>query len=264
MSDELKRRTASVERTATRVERTATSVDRTSRRRRGRYGLDAPYLLVLPVVYLVFVVWQVAATGRPWPLIGAALVVLFCGFGWHSSRRGKFVVWEGILDDLRLRGDEQVLDVGCGRGAVLLMAAERLTTGHATGIDLWRKQDQSGNAIDVTRRNAEAEGVSDRVSLETADMTALPFADARFDLVLSSLAIHNVTGQDTRDRAIEEIVRVLRPGGRVAIADLRNAARYRDRLFALGMQDVAVRDLGWRMWWGGPWVPTKLVTARRV
>jgi arsenite methyltransferase len=231
--------------------------------RKGRYGLDAPYLLVLPVIVIVFDVWQTAVTRRPWPLIGGALVVLFCGFGWHSSRRGKFVVWQRILDDLTLRGDEQILDVGCGRGAVLLMAASRLTTGHATGIDLWRKQDQSGNAIDVTRKNAEAEGVADRVSLETADMTALPFAAGSFDLILSSLAIHNVPGQEKRDRAIDEIVRVLRPGGRVAIADLRNIARYRERLVALGMADTAVRDLGWRMWWGGPWVPTKLVTARR-
>jgi len=232
--------------------------------RKGRYGLDAPYLLVLPVVYLAFVLWQVTVTGRPWPLIGAGLVALFCGFGWHSSRRGKFVVWQAILDDLNLRGDEQLLDVGCGRGAVLLMAAGRLTTGRATGIDLWRKQDQSGNAIDVTRRNAEAEGVADRVSLETADMTALPFAAGSFDLVLSSIAIHNVPGQDKRDRAIGEIVRVLRPGGRVAIADLRNTARYAERLAAFGMADVSVRNLGWKMWWGGPWVPTKLVTARRI
>jgi arsenite methyltransferase len=232
--------------------------------RKGRYGLDAPYLLVLPVIVLVFDVWQAVATWRPWPLIGGALIAFFCGFGWHSSRRGKFVVWRQILDDLKMRGDEQMLDVGCGRGAVLLMAAGRLTTGHATGIDLWRTRDQSGNAIEATRRNAQAEGVADRVSLETADMTALPFAAGSFDLILSSLAIHNVPGQDKRDRAIEEIVRVLRPGGRVALADLRNIARYRDRLEALGMADVSVRDLGWRMWWGGPWVPTKLVTARRA
>jgi arsenite methyltransferase len=232
--------------------------------RKGRYGLDAPYLLVLPVAYLAFVLWQVTVTGRPWPLIGAGLVGFFCGFGWHSSRRGKFVVWRQILDDLKLRGDEQILDVGCGRGAVLLMAAGRLTTGYATGIDLWRTRDQSGNAIDATRKNAEAEGVADRVRLETADMTALPFAVGSFDLILSSLAIHNVPGQEKRDRAIEEIVRVLRPGGRVAIADLRNIARYRERLEALGMTDISVRDLGWKMWWGGPWVPTKLVTARRA
>jgi len=232
--------------------------------RKGQYGLDAPYLLVLPVIVIVFDVWQAFVTRRPWPLIGGALIAFFCGFGWHSSRRGKFVVWRQILDDLKMRGDEQILDVGCGRGAVLLMAAGRLTSGHATGIDLWRTQDQSGNAIEATRRNAQAEGVAGRVSLETADMTALPFAAGSFDLILSSLAIHNVPGQEKRDRAIEEIVRVLRPGGRVALADLRNIERYRERLEALGMADVSVRDLGWRMWWGGPWVPTKLVTASRA
>ena len=232
--------------------------------RRGQYGWDAPYMLVLPAVLIAFNVWQGLLTRRPWPFIGAGLVALFCGFGWHSSRRGKFIVWRQILDDLQMRGDERLLDVGCGRGAVLLMAAGRLTTGHATGIDLWRRQDQSGNAMEATRKNADAEGVADRVSLETADMTALPFAAGSFDLILSSLAIHNVPGQDKRDRAIEEIVRVLRPGGRVAIADLRNIKRYRERLEALGMADVSVRDLGWKMWWGGPWVPTKLVTARRT
>jgi SAM-dependent methyltransferase len=260
MSDELERRARSNELTATSDELTAR---RDELPRKGEYGWDAPYLIVLPVLLIAFNVWQGLLTLRPWPFIGAGLVALFCGFGWHSSRRGKFVVWQRILDDLKLRGDEQVLDVGCGRGAVLLMAAARLTTGHATGIDLWRKQDQSGNAIDVTRRNAEAEGVADRVSLETADMTALPFSASTFDVIVSSIAVHNVPGRDRRDQAIAEMTRVLKPGGRLALADLRNIERYRERLVALGMQEVSVRNLGWQMWWGGPWVPTKLVTARR-
>jgi arsenite methyltransferase len=274
MSDELESRTRSTELTATSkaltrsTELTATSNElmRTAMRpsRKGHYGLDAPYLLLIPAAAVAVNLWQAAVTRRPWPLIGAALIVLIAGFGWHSSRRGKFIVWNRILDDLALRGDERILDVGCGRGAVLLMAASRLTTGRAIGIDLWRKRDQSGNALEVTQRNAELEAVADRVTLETADMTALPFPAASFDLVVSSLAVHNVSGQDKRDRAIEEMVRVLKPGGRVALADLRHTARYRDRFAALGMADVAVTDLGWRMWWGGPWVPTRLVTARRA
>jgi arsenite methyltransferase len=230
--------------------------------RKGHYGLDAPYLLVLPAIAAALNVLQVVLTRRPWGAIGAALIMLCCFFGWHASRRGKFLVWHEILDQLALRGDEHLLDVGCGRGAVLLMAAERLETGHAWGIDLWRTRDQSGNAIEATRRNAEAEGVAARVSLDTADMTALPFPDGTFDVVLSSLAIHNVPGRAARARAVDEIARVLKPGGRLAIADIHSAPAYRDRLLELGMLDVGIRNLGWRMWWGGPWMPTRLVTAR--
>ena len=60
-----------------------------------------------------------------------------CGFGLYASRRGKFVVWADLLRNLKLRGDEHVLDLGCGRGAVLLLAAEQLSTGKAVGVDLW-------------------------------------------------------------------------------------------------------------------------------
>jgi ubiquinone/menaquinone biosynthesis C-methylase UbiE len=179
----------------------------------------------------------------------------------HGTRRGKFAVWQGLLDDLGLRGDERLLDLGCGRGAVLLMAAERLPAGRAVGIDLWRGVDQSGNAQAVTERNAEAEGVRDRVELRTGDMTALPFDDASFDVIISNIAIHNIKSADGRARAIDEAVRVLRPGGRLLIADLAAVDAYRSRLTELGMTDVRVRPLGWRMWWGGPWVGTRAVSA---
>lgn len=231
--------------------------------RRGAYGIDAPYLLLLPIAWMLICLVQGVVTGRVGPFVGAALVGLCGAFGLHASRRGKFVVWSEVLDTLSLRGDERVLDVGCGRGAVLLMAARRLTTGRAVGVDLWRRWDQSGNAAEVTARNAVAEGVGDKVTLETGDMTALPFAPGAFDLIVSSLAIHNVSGRASRDRAIDQIVAVLKPGGRVAIADLRATGQYRDRLLALGMRDVAVRNLGWRMWWSGPWMPTRLVTATK-
>ena len=124
------------------------------------------------------------------------------------------------------------------------MAAQQLTTGRAVGVDLWRGADQSGNSAEATRRNAVAEGVADRVELHTADMTALPLEDNSFDLVVSSFAIHNIRGRAGREKAISEAVRVLRPGGRLMIADVRATRQHQAQLAKLGMKDVARRRLG--------------------
>jgi arsenite methyltransferase len=230
--------------------------------RRGSYGIDAPKLLPFLVVLLLANLVDGVESRKPWPLLGAALILCCAGLGLYASRRGKFLVWAELLDQLKLRGDEHILDIGCGRGAVLMIAAQHLTTGRVVGVDLWKRDDQSGNAIEAAARNAAAEGVADRVELRTADMTTLPFEDAGFDAVLSNIAIHNVKGRG-RDKVMEEAVRVLRPGGRLMIADLAATRSYTARLQDLGMIDVRRVNLGWRMWWTGPWLPTHLVTATK-
>jgi arsenite methyltransferase len=230
-------------------------------RRKGAYGIDAPYLLLVPAVLILANLVNGLISKTLWPFLAAALVLGCSGFGLYASRRGKFVVWAELLRDLKLRGDEWVLDLGCGRGAVLLLAAQHLTTGRAVGVDLWRVKDQSGNDAEATRRNAVAEGVADRVELHTASMTVLPFANESFDLVVSNVAIHNVKGADGRNKAIEEAVRVLRPGGRLMVADIGGTGQYRNQLMRLGMRDVIRRSLGWRLWWSGPWLATRLVSA---
>jgi arsenite methyltransferase len=214
-------------------------------RRRGSYGIDAPFG---PAFMAFLAAWEVAlavTSGRVWPLLAAMFILAILGFYLYTTLRGKFVVWAELLDQLNLRGDERILDVGCGRGAVLLMAAQHLSTGRAVGVDLWRSVDQSGNSAEATRRNAIAEGVADRVELHTADMTALPLEDNSFDLVVSSFAIHNIRGRTGREKAISEAVRVLRPNGRLMIVDVRNTRQYQAQLAKLGMKDVARRRLGW-------------------
>ena len=131
------------------------------------------------------------------------------------------------------------------------------------GVDLWRSVDQSGNSIDAARLNAAAEGVADRVDLHTGDMTAMPFADDSFDVVLSSLAIHNIP-RARRGKAIDEAVRVLRPGGRLVILDIRGTKSHAAQLRDLGMRNVTRRRLSWRLWWGGPWAPTRLIEATKA
>lgn len=126
-----------------------------------------------------------------------------------------------------------------------------------------RRPTNPGNAPQVTKRNAELEGVADRVELHTGDIRSLPFEDDSFDLVLSGLAIHNITDVTGRARAIDEAVRVLRPGGRLLIVDIGATSEYEARLRVRGLAEVTRRSLGPRFWFGNPLVAGTLVTGRR-
>jgi arsenite methyltransferase len=249
--------------------------DTMPRARRGEYGIDAPAVpasLGGAGVLLLVLGFVLAGTGPEgavlgwtiWAFVVGVYLLLSASSYLYTTRRGKFRVWAGLLDGLGLRGDERLLDMGCGRGAVLLLAAQRLPAGRAVGVDLWRSVDQSGNSEAATRANAEAEGVSARVELCTGDMTELPFGGGGFDVVVSSLAIHNIPSAVARDRAVAEALRVVRPGGRILIADIRNTRRYAGVLRDAGAAEVRCRRLGPRFWYGGPWVATTLVEARRA
>jgi len=199
-----------------------------------------------------------------WLLLAVTLYWLFAAVSFtHTTLRGKFRVWDAELDRLGLDGRERIVDLGCGRGAVLLLAARRLTEGRALGVDLWRAIDQSGNSEAATRANAEAEGVSDRVDLLTGDLRALPLPDACAELVLSNMALHSMPALEDRGAAVVEAYRVLAPGGRLRIADFRNGLQYGEILDRLGAVDVDVRGLGWRGWYGGPWLATSMLSAAK-
>jgi SAM-dependent methyltransferase len=238
---------------------------------RGEYGFDGNIVgtWTMTVVAGVALISSIAlavggALAVAVPLFAIALLLLSTlGIALHTTRRGKFLVWSEILETLRLRGDEQVLDVGCGRGAVLTMVAGRLPRGRATGLDIWSRSDQSGNAIEVTQRNLDLEGVAARCELKTADMREMPFEGASFDIVVSSIAIHNIVDAAGRSRALAEIARVLKPGGRFAIADLAWTRAYAEQLASLGLREVQRRPLGWRFWWGPAFPSTCLVTGSK-
>ncbi len=239
--------------------------------RRGDYGVNSPYV---PIGFALAVCCCLALAGALFvlsmPFVSAlalAAAILFAfstpSFVW-TTRRGKFVVWTELLDGLGLKGDERLLDVGCGRGAVLVLAAKRLPRGRVVGLDLWSKTDQSGNSETATLRNAEREDVSDRVELRTGDMRNLPFPDQSFDTVTSSLAIHNITDPVGRNQAIAEIFRVLKRGGTALLADFRHTKEYQSRLRAEPGAVVERRSLGWRFWYGGPQAATHVVIARKI
>ncbi|MEI9940324.1 MAG: methyltransferase domain-containing protein [Pseudomonadota bacterium] len=223
-----------------------------------KYGIDAPGLLRGHIVF-GSVLAATAATGfalpRPNPIppslsIGAAFVagvlLFYAAVMLRSSLVGKKRVCDRLIAALALSGNEQVLDAGCGGGLALIGCAKKLTTGKAIGIDLWAAKDQSNNRPEATLDNAATEGVANRVEVKTADITRLPFADASFDAVISMLVIHNVPSQKARDDALRELVRVLKPGGRMVIFDLLHASRYTEVLRASGME---VQELSCDLLW---------------
>ena len=159
------------------------------------YGIDAPgvirNLIVLGVVFLA------ASLLVPPFHIGNALVdlhgfwitglafLLSGGLMLLYSLRGKFHHRDRMLAVAKLRGDENVLDVGTGRGLLLVGAAKRLTTGRAVGLDIWKTSDLSGNAREKTEQVLQREGVAERCKLleRPAQDTGLP--DASFEVILS-------------------------------------------------------------------------------
>ena len=217
---------------------------------RAHYGVDAPGLVVVLLVLgsaatLLAIVGLARPSLAPASLgAGAALLAALCYFYaavmLRSSLVSKHRVRDRLVAALALSGSERVLDAGCGLGLALIGCAKQLTTGRAIGIDLWSR-DLSGNRPEGTRANAAAEGVGDRVEVETGDITRLPFADGAFDAVISMSVIHNIHPQDRRDQALRELMRVLKPGGRIAIFDLLNTSRYAEVLRRAGLDVRSLR-----------------------
>jgi arsenite methyltransferase len=222
------------------------------------YGIDAPGVVRAHIV-LGAVLAVVASVALAWPrpnpvpmslsisaAFVAALLLFYGAVMLRSSLVSKKRVCDRLVTALALCGNEQVLDAGCGRGLALIACAKKLTTGNAVGVDLWSAKDQSNNNPEATLANAAAEGVADRVEVKTGDITRLPFADASFDVIVSMTVLHNIPSRQGRDAALRELVRVLKPGGRMAIFDLLHASRYAEVLQDAGMTVRTLsRDFLW-------------------
>lgn len=220
---------------------------------KARYGIDAPpaikQLALTAVISLIIgiVAYKVLAISYntiaiiilATMIVFSIINIIFFMLMLWSSLFGKLMMRNKIVESLNLEGHEKVLDIGCGRGLLLHELAKHLNQGgKAVGLDLWRTEDLSNNQEALTRQNAELEGVSDRVELVSGDMTSMEFDDNQFDVVVSSMAIHNVETDDERHKAIQEISRVLKPGGTLIILDFQHTSQYLQSLQQLRWKEA--------------------------
>ncbi|HLG95435.1 MAG TPA: class I SAM-dependent methyltransferase [Bryobacteraceae bacterium] len=209
------------------------------------YGIDAPravfYLALCGLAALVIAIFRLdfhlgifffPHTGFYYPgigMTGTALLML------DYSKRGKFRHRDRLLAKIPWRGDEQVLDVGTGRGLLLIGAAKHLTSGHAVGIDVWSQKDLSDNRPQRTQSNFEAEGVASRCELRNEPAQKMTFPSANFDVIVSNQCLHNIASSAERDQACAEMARVLKPGGCIVMSDLMHTKHYAEQFRKAGL-----------------------------
>jgi ubiquinone/menaquinone biosynthesis C-methylase UbiE len=146
----------------------------------------------------------------------------------HSAARYDLLLWlamlgregafrEKVLRLARLQPGEAVLDVGCGTGTLAIAAKRHVgPTGTVHGIDA------SPEMLARAKKKARKAGVE--VVLRNAMAQALPFPDAQFDVVLTTVMLHHLP-RKARAQCAAEMRRVLKPGGRVLAVEFGLAAR---------------------------------------
>lgn len=153
----------------------------------------------------------------------------------HAAARYDLLVWlltlgrerafrEKILRPARLEPGESVLDVGCGTGTLAIAAKRQVgPTGTVHGIDASPEM--------IARAKKKARKVGVEVAFKNGAAQALPFPDAQFDVVLTTLMLHHLP-RKARHQCAGEMRRVLKPGGRVLAVDFAGSAPARKGFLA--------------------------------
>ena len=137
-----------------------------------------------------------------------ALTALYDPVVRATTREGEFK--RRLLDQAALGPGDRVLDLACGTGTLAIEAKRRAPGAAVAGVD--------GDPEMLVRAAEKASAAGLAVELDEGLSTALPYADASFDRVLSTLFFHHLDLAGKR-ATIAEVARVLRPGGELHVAD---------------------------------------------
>lgn len=189
--------------------------------------------------------WAGLGAHTAWRWVGYSFGAYFllgaAGFLFYS-KVGKLGLRDRLLEKILWRGDERVLDVGCGRGLLTVGAAHRVPNGSVVGVDVWDPRAVTGNRAESVRENAAIEGVGDRVEAKEGDACNLPFRNGCIDVVVSNFVVHELQVRADREQMMREISRVLKPGGQVALVDFVFTDQCVEDLRKFGVEAKRTRD----------------------
>jgi SAM-dependent methyltransferase len=161
------------------------------------------------------------------PWLATLAVFFFLCFAYFGYARYRFSPRGGnlqaklqtlLLDNFAWDGEGKVIDIGCGDGALTIMVAKEYRNAQVTGVDYWGAAWEY--SLDTCERNAEIEGVGDRVVFHKASASSLPFEDGYFDAAVSNVTFHEVRDVKYKRLLIREALRVVRKGGSFGFQDL--------------------------------------------
>ena len=208
-------------------------------------------LIAAALAALSFNVFHIAVLGVVFTVAAVILIALLIWIAWirrqYAFGKGGMMerVHQTILSNLDFDGHGELLEVGCGSGAMTIRAALTWPKAHVVGLDYWGAMYNYSKS--VCEQNAASEGVGERCTFVHGDANKLDFPDETFDAVISNYVYHNIMGADKQALLLESL-RVLKKGGVFLLHDNMKPQLYGDmnafveKLRAMGFAEVHYVD----------------------
>ena len=211
------------------------------------YVIGALLALSVVLAVLSFAVFHITALGVVFVIAAVILLALLL---WCAWIRRQYAFGGGgmmdrthlvVLSHLDFDGQGQLLEVGCGSGALTIRSALTWPKAKVIGVDYWGAVYNHSKAL--CEKNAAREGVASRCVFQHGDAKQLDFPDESFDVVISNYVYHNVMGADMQKLLLESL-RVLKKGGVFALNDDMKPKMYGDMEgFAQKLRDMGYEEV---------------------